>query len=184
MFLITNLTIILTEFTSDEAHTKYAQETEYESQDQSQLWVQETDVHQVTDRTGGLETVTDVQNTNQQENIDEDERGEWQQENSSYNEFSEWRDGNPEDVGRNWQENSGNDWPQETSDAGGDGAHIHGTDEVWHEDGSREAIENWPVGPSDPPRMLHSVPSRRANRFHPPDDDNVYSMELRELLSR
>ncbi|KAK1409648.1 hypothetical protein QVD17_36177 [Tagetes erecta] len=160
------------------------QETEYENQDQSQLWVQETDVHQVTDRTGSLETVTDVQNINQQENIDEDERGEWQQENSSYNEFNEWRDGNPEDVGRNWQENSGNDWPQETSDNGGDGAHIHGTDEVWHEDGSREAIENWPDGPSDPPRMLHSVPSRRANRFHPPDDDNVYSMELRELLSR
>ncbi|KAI7749850.1 hypothetical protein M8C21_027515, partial [Ambrosia artemisiifolia] len=171
-------------FRSRSEHSIHGQEAEYENQDQSQLWAQETEVHQVTDRTGSLETVTDVQTTNQQENINEDERGEWQQESSSYNEFNEWRDGNSEDVGRNWQENSGNDWAHETSETGGDGAHVHGTDEVWHEDGSREAVENWPDEPSDPPRMLHSVPIRRVNRFHPPDDDNVYSMELRELLSR
>ncbi|XP_076957388.1 uncharacterized protein LOC143632849 [Bidens hawaiensis] len=160
------------------------QETEYENQDQSQLWAQETDIHQVTDHTGRLETVTDVENTNEQENIEEDERGEWQQESSSYNEFNEWRDGNSEDVGRNWQENSGNDWPQQTLESGGDGPRVHGTNEVWHEDGSREPVENWPNEHSDPPRMLHSVPVRRVSRFHPPDDDNVYSMELRELLSR
>ncbi|KAM0023226.1 putative transcription factor C2H2 family [Helianthus debilis subsp. tardiflorus] len=171
-------------FRSRSEHSIHGQEAEYENQDQSQLWDQETDIHQVTDHTGSLETVTDVQNTDQQENIEEDDRGEWQQESSSYNEFNEWRDGNSEDAGRNWQENSGNDWPQETLETGDDGAHMHGTDEVWHEDGSREAVENWPDGPSDPPRMPHSVPIRRVNRFHPPDDDNVYSMELRELLSR
>nr|XP_043634947.1 uncharacterized protein LOC122606047 [Erigeron canadensis] len=166
----------------------HGQEINSENQEQSQLWVQDTDIHQSTDRTGNLESNAAVQSTNQQENIDgvewqdqvveDDERGEWQQEN--YNEFNEWRDGSPEDV--NWQESSGNDWPQETSGNGGEG--VHGTDEVWHEDGSREAIENWPEGPSDPPRMLHNVPVRRVNRFQPPEDDNVYSMELRELLSR
>lgn len=155
------------------------------------MWVQETDIHQVTDHTGNLENDAAVQSTNQQASIDEgeewqhqivedDARGEWQQE--SYNEFNEWREGTPEDV--NWQETSGNDWPQETSGNNAEGAHVHGTDEVWHEDGSREAAENWSEGPSDPPRMLHNVPLRRVNRFHPPEDDNVYSMELRELLSR
>ncbi|XP_024969130.1 uncharacterized protein LOC112508663 isoform X2 [Cynara cardunculus var. scolymus] len=179
-------------FRSRSENIVHGQETEHENQEQSQLWVEDIDVHQVSDHTGSLESVAAVQSTNQEADIDEGEewqdqvveveRGEWQQE--SYNEFNEWRDGTSEDVGRNWQENSGTDWPQETSATGGEGAHMHGTNEVWHEDVSREAVENWSEGPSDPPRMLHSVPVRRVNRFHPPDDDNVYSMELRELLSR
>ncbi|KAJ0791524.1 hypothetical protein HanOQP8_Chr01g0006501 [Helianthus annuus] len=33
------------------------------------------------------------------------------------------------------------------------GAHMHRTDEVWHDDASQEAIENWPDRPFDPQRM-------------------------------
>ncbi|KAI3809229.1 hypothetical protein L1987_25199 [Smallanthus sonchifolius] len=171
-------------FRSRSENTVHGQEIEHENQEQSQLWAQETDIQQLTDRIGSLETVASVQDTNQQESIDEDEREEWQQESSNYTEFNLWRDGNSEYVEINWQENSGNDWPQETSETGDDGAHIHGTNEVWHEDGSQEATENWSDGPSDPPRMLHLGAVRRVSRFHPPADDNVYSMELRELLSR
>ncbi|CAA3010166.1 Hypothetical predicted protein [Olea europaea subsp. europaea] len=58
--------------------------------------------------------------------------------------------------------------------------------QVWRDDGSRsrEAIDNWSEGPPDVPRRRDSLPYRRGTRFHPPDDDNVSSMELRELLSR
>ncbi|KAJ0692392.1 putative NADP-dependent oxidoreductase domain superfamily [Helianthus annuus] len=65
----------------------------------------------------------------------------------------------------------------------GPGAHMHGTDEVWYDDTSQEAIENQPDRPSNPPRMLHLGAFGWVNTLHPPDDDNIYSLELRELLS-
>ncbi|KAL4576797.1 hypothetical protein LXL04_012897 [Taraxacum kok-saghyz] len=122
-------------------------EMEHENQEESEIWVDEREIHQVADRTGSLESVTAVQSTN------EDDEGE------------EWQDRVVEDERGEWQEESFNDWTQETSVVDGDGGH---------------EVENWSEGPSDPPRM----PVRRPNRFHPPEDDNVYSMELRELLSR
>ncbi|KZV55307.1 hypothetical protein F511_06784 [Dorcoceras hygrometricum] len=72
----------------------------------------------------------------------------------------------------------GSAWPSE------DGTQHRLEEEAWRDDGSREAADNWSRGPSDPPRMRISVPYRRVTRFNPPDADNVYSMELRELLSR
>ncbi|KDP43949.1 hypothetical protein JCGZ_05416 [Jatropha curcas] len=55
------------------------------------------------------------------------------------------------------------------------------TSEVWHEDGGfQEAVQSWLQEPSE----QEAVPVARIDPFYYPEDDNVYSMELRELLSR
>lgn len=57
-------------------------------------------------------------------------------------------------------------------------------DAVWLENRSQQAGENRSSSPSYPRRMPRPFLYRRLNRFRPPDDDNVYSMELRKLLMR
>ncbi|XP_022845402.1 uncharacterized protein LOC111368405 [Olea europaea var. sylvestris] len=125
------------------------------------------------------------QGSNWQEQITEDERENVQE--STYNESNGWRDGTLQDTDRNWQENPVPNWNLEASaNEGGGQSQLEEVHQVWRDDGSRsrEAIDNWSEGPSDIPRRRDSLPHRRGTRFHPPDDDNVYSMELRELLSR
>ncbi|CAA3004159.1 43kDa postsynaptic [Olea europaea subsp. europaea] len=178
---------------NDQADTNSSQEVQHENHDQSQSRLQESDVNQLPDRIANLDSNTDVQSTHQQaaaaqgsnwqQQVAEDERENVQE--SNYNESSGWRDITLQDTDRNWQENRVPNWNSEARVNGGGG---QSQLEVVHDDrrdnGSREGIENWSEGPSDPPRMRDSLPHRRGTRFHPPDDDNVYSMELRELLSR
>ncbi|KAF2300698.1 hypothetical protein GH714_015207 [Hevea brasiliensis] len=53
--------------------------------------------------------------------------------------------------------------------------------EAWHQDGGfQEAVQSWLEEPSE----QEAVPVGRMDPFYLPDDDNVYNMELRELLSR
>uniref|UniRef100_A0A2P2IMN7 Uncharacterized protein LOC103961635 n=1 Tax=Rhizophora mucronata TaxID=61149 RepID=A0A2P2IMN7_RHIMU len=53
--------------------------------------------------------------------------------------------------------------------------------EVWQADGdSQEAVQSW----FEEPSHQEPVPVGRMNLLHFPHDDNVYSGELRELLSR
>ncbi|CAA2961952.1 zf-C3HC4_3 domain-containing [Olea europaea subsp. europaea] len=171
------------------------QEVQHENNDQSQSRNQESEVNPLPDRMSNLDSSTAVQSTvqqaiadqgsNWQEQITEDERENMQE--PTYNESNGWRDGTLQDTDRNWQENSVPHWNLEASvNEGGGQSQLEEVHEVWRDDGSRslEAIDNWSEGPSDVPRRRDSLPHRRGTRFHPPDDDNVYSMELRELLSR
>lgn len=179
--------------TDNQTQMNTSQELQHENHEQSQPRSQENDIHLPEDLSGNMESTSPVESMNWQETANQegdwheqaaaDERENWQQ--STYDEFSDWRDGTAEDMDGTWQENSVNDWPQESPGnvVGGEVVpeETHGG---WSENVSREAVENWSEGPSDPPRTRRTVPVRRINRFHPPDDDNVYSMELRELLSR
>ncbi|KAJ7974982.1 RING/U-box superfamily protein [Quillaja saponaria] len=178
---------------NDESQTNNSQGVRQENHEQAQLGSPENVVNQMPDLAGTLETNTSSdsvaweetgnQGTNWQEQINEDGRGNWQQ--STSGPFDQWRDGNAEDMDTSWQESAGNDWPQEASNiVEREEAPTREAQGIWHEDVSREAVGNWSEGPSGPPRNRRGVTFRRLNRFHPPDDDNVYSMELRELLSR
>ncbi|KAL3523526.1 hypothetical protein ACH5RR_016360 [Cinchona calisaya] len=169
------------------------QEGQHESLEESQSGSLENHIQQLPARTGNSDSSLAGQGTAQQairnqgrdwqRQVAEDERQ--NRPESTYNESSELRDGITENMDTNWQENSETNWSLRTAgNEGGEDRHSQEANEVWREDGSQEAVENWSTGPSDPPRMRRAAPYRRFSRFHPPDDDNVYSMELRELLSR
>lgn len=98
---------------------------------------------------------------------------------------NEWTQNPSDDTDSNWQDNAVPAWPSEAFSPENQGQnHLQEVPEAWRDAGSGDAVENWSERPTDPPGLLHSVTSRRGTRFNPPDDDNVYSMELRELLSR
>ncbi|URD90668.1 Major intrinsic protein [Musa troglodytarum] len=91
-----------------------------------------------------------------------------------------------EDFNGNWQENVDQDWPHETAGYDvGEESHLPQVHEEWHGDEPADAEETWPDEHTDPLMdQTSSSPPRRGNRFIPPDDEAVYSVELRELLSR
>ncbi|KAK4775111.1 hypothetical protein SAY86_010046 [Trapa natans] len=109
-----------------------------------------------------------------------DERRDMQQ--SIYEPLTEEMNGNAQDGDR--QEDPINGWQRTVIDNGDGEGNLQQNQRIWNEDGPHEADGSWTEGPSDPPRLRRGFQPRRYNRFHPPDDDNVYSMELRELLSR
>ncbi|KAG9441697.1 hypothetical protein H6P81_017551 [Aristolochia fimbriata] len=113
------------------------------------------------------------------------EQRDWQQ--SADGALNEWQNDHSDHDDSNWEDRGGQVWPGQSPehDDVGDVSNLDEGQEHWREDIPQEAIENWQdAGPSGSSRTRRSIPVRRVNRFHPPDDDNVYSMELRELLSR
>ncbi|XP_073270185.1 uncharacterized protein [Primulina huaijiensis] len=84
--------------------------------------------------------------------------------------FTEWTDAIREDT-------TGNQWFRETSDDEQD--QIQGSREFWPNHNFQEAVDSW----LDVPTGEVSGSVGRMDTFYFPDDDNVQSMELRELFS-
>ncbi|KAJ8465964.1 hypothetical protein OPV22_028516 [Ensete ventricosum] len=84
-----------------------------------------------------------------------------------------------EDLNGNWQENMDQDWRRETAeyDVGEEShlpqVHEESPEETWQEEHTDPLIDQW-----------SSPDGGRGNRFTPPDDEALYSAELRELFSR
>lgn len=123
---------------------------------------------------------TSAQVEEEQEFFLDHEQIEWQQPTST--EANEWVDGNEEGLTEMWEENIANEWDQERPDNDfGEHRDTQEPNEDWHDDGLQEAIDSWLDVPSG---QGVSGSIGRVDAFYFPEDDNVYSMELRELLSR
>lgn len=140
------------------------------------------DDHQVPDHVGDLDGSTAVQN----QHVASDTRSGWRGQVAevdrqlSHMEPNEWAHRSSEDTDPNWQDNAVSGWPSEAFATENQGQrHLQ---EAIPNVASGEAVETW--SESDPPRMLRPIPSRRVSRFNLPNDDNMYTTELRELLSR
>ncbi|WOL05401.1 hypothetical protein Cni_G14129 [Canna indica] len=95
--------------------------------------------------------------------------------------FSDWHEERGDEFNRNWQENMDQDWPHQTMGYDvTENSHLREVHQEWHEDEHPNTAETWHHEPVD----QRSSPNIGVNRFISPDDENVYSMELRELLSR
>ncbi|KAE8683237.1 hypothetical protein F3Y22_tig00111213pilonHSYRG00547 [Hibiscus syriacus] len=134
-----------------------------------------------------LESISWQENANQGGNWREpaanDGGGNLQQ--PTYHQFNQWREGDTEVMDTNWQGSSVSEHRQDNP--GNENRELNHQEEAqrdWHVDRSQEAVDTWSEGPSYPRRARRTIPVRRLNRFLPPEDDNLYGMELRELLSR
>lgn len=143
------------------------------------------DTDQLTDQIRNLDSDISIDHSDQQETrnqqgelhelITENERENLQE--SIHAQPNVRRDGD-------WEGNFANSFPLETDRDEGEPSYMQETQRIWHEAGSGEVVENLTDESSNSGRFRHTYPHRRHNRSHPPDDDNVYSIELRELLSR
>lgn len=151
------------------------QEAGEEINGQSEPIMEESSIHGLSDHTDHVD-ITWLESTAQAEQVMETEERDSEQANVAYN---EWSDGIRDYMDESRLGITSNH--QEVGNENMEQAHLQEAPEAWHEDnGFQEAVEHWLEGPSD----QEAVPVRGVDTFYFPDDDNVYSVELRELLNR
>ncbi|CAM8961047.1 unnamed protein product [Rhodiola kirilowii] len=146
-----------------------------------QLLNQANHAQQLVEDPGLLQVTADHEEHHEERSVDDDGRNHQQAASDNYN---EQRDVAVDSTDRDWNANPVNLEPRESQTNDAEGTRSAETQRAWHDANSQNPLHNWSDGTSDVPRSRRTFPVRRINRFHPPDDDNVYSMELRELLSR
>ncbi|KAL2541064.1 Uncharacterized protein Adt_02042 [Abeliophyllum distichum] len=119
-----------------------------------------------------------VQGGELQESVIEFEESGWQQVINGA--FSDWMNSSGEDGVGSWEASTDNQWFQETS-----GIEVVEPDQIeeshenWQGQDLQEAIDSWLDMPSGQDSSI-----ARIDSFNLPEDENVYSMELRELFTR
>ncbi|XP_039003555.1 uncharacterized protein LOC120130381 [Hibiscus syriacus] len=176
---------VINDSRSELPQTNTSQNVQHENIEDTQPRSLRSHTEQLPNQTGSMvNNVLVVESISWQENANQG--GNWR-EPTTNDEGGNWpqsMEGNAEEMDTNGQESSVSEYRQEIPENVNGGSDSQESHRVWREDDSQEAVENWSEEPSDPPRARRAPPVRRFNRFHPPEDDNVYSMELRELLSR
>lgn len=94
-----------------------------------------------------------------------------------------WPNETAETADRNWEDNAEELHSETVEDDDRENENLQDEHDEWHDDESHVTEENWQDDFQDSALDTGPIP-RTENRFIPPDDDNVYSMELRELLNR
>lgn len=122
-----------------------------------------------------------TQGDNMRQDETEDSTGFWQ--SSLDGRLDRWPSEIEEDAERNWEDNAEDLHSETVDDDDREHDHLQEEHDGWHDDESHGTVENWQDDYQDSALDTGPIP-RTENRFIPPDDDNVYSMELRELLSR
>lgn len=128
------------------------------------------------DRTSRQDFASEVQQW--QDQSSESEEREWDQDIAEY---TEWRDIVGENADENQQQPIELGWSVGNEERENSRVEDDSPEEWQEEGGFQEAVESWLDGPSSD---QEAAPARRSETFYFPDDENVYSREIRELLSR